>query len=201
MPATLFSGIELSSLAISDVTVSSKGAKSAPIQSTSGKPVALRLPRLRAPFGATCWDDNASTRRNLDLTDMSPDLIVWLQALDEHIIKYVTKHSTRLFKAKLSEDQVRAQFTSLLKPGKNGYGDLLRCKVNLAGSNAIRVWGRGEDGALYRKEMPSEDAWRNSKLECVCTLSSLWIQAKAIGLVLTITDAILEDSEEQESPL
>ena len=60
--------------------------------------------------------------------------------------------------------------------------------------------GWGEDGALYRKEIPSEDAWRNSKLECVCTLSSLWIQAKAIGLVLTITDAILEDCEEQECP-
>ena len=131
---------------------------------------------------------------------MPEDLDVWLKGLNEHVIKYVTKHSTRLFKAKMSEDQVRAQITSLLKPGKNGYGDLLRCKINIAGSNAIRVWGRGEDGTLQRRELPSEDVWRNATLECVCNLSSLWVHAKAIGLVLTITDAILEDCEEHECP-
>ena len=154
MPAILFSGIELSSLAISDVVVSCKGAKNAAIQSTSGKPVVLRLPKLRAPFGATCWDDNGATRRNLDLTDMPDEVLVWMKSLDENIIRYITKHSVRLFKAKKGEEEVRAKFTSLLKPGKNGYGDILRCKINLAGSNAIRVWGRGEDGTLQRREPP-----------------------------------------------
>ena len=180
------------------MTISSKGAKSAALLSASGKAVALRRPELRAPFGATAWDDPEAVRRNLDLTDLPASVLDWFQKLDEWVIAYVTKNSARLFKSAKSEAEVRHMYTSLVKPGKSDWPPTLRAKVNLSGPGAIRVWEKTGEGELQRRKMPEE--WRNAKMEAVGTLSSLWIQAKFFGLVFTLTDAVVQEVAEAECP-
>ena len=179
------------------MTVSSKGAKSAPLLSASGKAVALRLPELRAPFGATSWDDPEAVRRNLDLTDLPDSVLDWFQKLDEWVIGYVTKNSARIFKNAKSEAEIRHMYTSLIKPGKNDFPPTLRAKVNLSGPGAIRVWEKSA-GELQRRRMPEE--WRNALLEGVGVLNTLWFQAKSFGLVFTLTDAVVQEVAESECP-
>ena len=104
MPATLYSSTELGKLQLSDPTVSLRGTRSCSVTTEAGKPVVLRHPELRAPFGATSFDDpQGATRRNLDLTDAPPELLRWLEQLDAWAISAAVKNSEKLFKSKKTE--------------------------------------------------------------------------------------------------
>ena len=194
MPTALYSSIQLKDLAISDPTLNARGARSSSVATAQGKPVVLRLPTLRAPFGATSWEDDGRTRKNLDLTDMPPELVAWLRKLDEWCISTATKMSAKLFKSQKTEAEVRGMYVSLAKPGKEGYEPTLRCKANLGGGGVIRVWEQTEDW-IKRRELPPIEDWRNARLEAVVSISSLWLQSKSFGLTCTITDAVLECGE------
>ena len=199
MPATLYSSISLNALQLSDVNVSSKGTRSCGVVTETQKPVILRLPTLRAPFGATSWDDPQAVRRNVDLSDAPPELLKWLEQLDEWAIRAATNNSEKLFKSKKTEEQVRGMYTSLVKPGKGDYPPTIRVKANLAGSGTVRCWEQTQ-GETKRREMPALEDWRNAKLEAVCHISALWLQAKSFGLALTLTDAFLQEVTEDECP-
>ena len=199
MPATLYSSTVLDKLQISDVNISSRGARSCSLITADNKLVALRLPKLRCPFGATSFDGPTATRRNLDMTDAPPELLSWLANLDNWAIKTATKHSEKLFKSKKTESEVKALYVSLLKPGKGDYPPTIRCKINLAGSGTVRCWEK-RDGETRRRELPQLEEWRNAKLEAVCQLSALWLQSRSFGLTLTVTDAFLAEVSEEECP-
>ena len=200
MPATLYSSTDLDKLQLSDVNVSSKGARSCGITTASQKPVVLRLPELRCPFGCTSWDDPTATRRNCDLTDAPPELLSWIQALDNWAIKIATRHSEKLFKTKKTEAEVRALYVSLLKEGKGDYAPTIRVKVNLAGTGCVRCWEKTAEGETKRRELPQLEEWRNAKLEAVCQLSAIWLQSRSFGISLTLTDAFLQETADAECP-
>ena len=63
----------------------------------------------------------------------------------------------------------------------------------------MRCWEQTPDGTK-RREMPALEDWRNAKLEAVCHISALWLQAKSFGLTLTLTDAFLAEVGEAECP-
>ena len=164
-----------------------------------GHLLSCAFPSCGPPFGATSWDDPQASRRNVDLTDAPPALLKWLGNLDEWAIAAATKNSEKLFKGKKTEEQVRGMYTSLIKPGKGDYPPTVRVKVNLTGSGTVRCWEQTE-GGTKRRELPALEDWRNAKLEAVCHISALWLQAKSFGLTLTLTDAFLQEVGEAECP-
>ena len=143
MPAPAFSGIDVNSFSIGEVQTSARGARHAGTLAKSGSVPWVRLPAgLRAPFGATSWQDEQTDRRNLDLTDMTEELVNWLTRLDAWAVDSAFHECERLFKKKLSRDEIAGMYTPILKPGKGDWPPTLRLKCNTAGSKVVRCWER-----------------------------------------------------------
>ena len=121
MPAASFAGTDVTTFAIGDVQTSVRGARHAALLAKGGSSPWIRLPPgLRAPFGATSWQDEATDRKNLDLTDMPQELVDWLQALDRWAVEAAARDSEKLFRKKLSQDEIAGMYTPILEPGKGG---------------------------------------------------------------------------------
>ena len=130
MPATNYVDTHVTSFAVSEVQTSARGAKHAGILAKGGSSAPwVRLPaELRAPFGATSWEDEQTGRRNLDLTDMPEDLVAWLETLDAWAVDAAARDSERLFRKKLSREDILGMYTPVLKPGRGDWAPTLRLK-------------------------------------------------------------------------
>ena len=197
MPAPQYSGIDVASFSTGEVQTSSRGARNAAVLAKGGNTPWVRLPAgLRAPFGATSWQDEQTDRRNLDLTDLNEELVNWLNRLDTWAVDHAFQECERLFKRKLSRDEIASMYIPVLKPGKGDWPPLLRLKCNVSGSKAVRCWERTdhdfEESKLARRTLPDE--LRDCRLEACVQISSLWFQAKSFGLVLNISDLVISES-------
>ena len=141
MPAATYAGVDVNSFAIGEAQTSARGARHAGILAKGGSTPWVRLPPgLRAPFGATSWQDELTDRKNLDLTDMPEALVEWLQSLDTWAVEAAFQNSERLFKKKMSREEIAGMYTPVLKPGKGDWPPTLRLKCSTAGSKALRCW-------------------------------------------------------------
>ena len=88
---------------LSDQTVSSKGQKSCQL-TADHQPVKFQLGEgLRTRFGASTFDKNVdAVRRNLDFDLEEGETLEKLKEIDAWAIDYITEHSERLLKKKLS---------------------------------------------------------------------------------------------------
>ena len=196
MPATTFVELDVASFTIGEAQTSARGARHAGMLARCGRTPCLRLPPgLRAPFGATSWQDEQTDRKNLDLTDIPEQCVSWLQTLDAWAVDAAFQNSERLFKKTLSREEVAGLYTPCLKPGKDDWPPTLRLKCNTAGSKALRCWERSEepeDTALRRRAMP--EGFRDARLEACVQVGYLWFQAKSFGLCLNISDLVVTES-------
>ena len=187
--------MDCSAWQIADVFVTARGAKIYKATAPEGLPCAwVPAARVRAPFGLSSFDkDCNATRMNMDICVEDEEFVRQCQELDRWAVQYVSEHSERLFKKKMTEIEVLAAYTPCMRPPKDPkYSPLLKTKVDRQGRRAITFWNAdGEQGAE-----PQE--WRRYELKVAMVVSHLWQMGASFGLVIQVTDVQLFPREGME---
>ena len=139
-------------------------------------------------------DSKDASRKTLELTIESDDLLEWLHRLDEHNIKTATRKSFEWFKKELTEDQVRAMYVFLVKPPtKEGNKPTVRVKVKCEEpypTNVFMVTSQQAEEIKYAK-VSSDEISRNAKCMVMCETVGLWFMSRTFGMSLTATDIMV----------
>ena len=159
--------------------VTAKGAKQCALADGSKSPI-LYSPEdpLTAPFGFSSWEE--SSRKNLELR-CTKGVEDYFTQFDEWVRAYLVQNSERLFKKKLTAEQVAESYKSPLHK-KGDYPALLRTKVNTSGNNAVRFWD--EDG----NEAAEPTSWKEIQVKPLLHVRSLWIMGPSFGFTVECTD-------------
>ena len=178
----------LETWALKDAVISTRGAKSCPLESSKcpGCSVTLNIGTvdspLTSPFGATSFGDENTQRKTLELSLGSDHIPQW-DAVNEWAKRYIVDHSERLFKKRLSKDVVQENNKPVYTQ-KQEYRPLLRTKINLEGSRKARCW----DASGKQVDMPD---LRNVPISVRLTVDRLWIMSSNYGICLEVTDIML----------
>ena len=188
--ANNFEGLQLD-----EVIVSKAGAKRAQLRTADGKDVIFQPPcLLNAPFGPSSFDKDPEARRQaLEIRTWEGDpegplLEQYFRELDAWALQYLSAHSERLLKKKLSPEQVAVGYTSALKE-KEGYRPLLRVKIDTSGPREVCYWTPEGEPA----EAPG--SWRQASLRGRLHISNLWVMGGNYGLVVNCTDIQVVDED------
>ena len=177
-----------SSLHLGDVHTNAKGAKMAPL-SAGGEKCLYTFPEpTKAPFGPSNFDKDASAaRQNLEIR-VTGEAASYFRGLDEWAVDYIAAHSERLFKKRLSLQQVRDAYTPCLRQAP-GYEPLLRTKINMPNSRgACRYWtASGEE-----REAPVD--WREADVKPHVHVSHLWLMGGSCGIVVNCCDLLVAEA-------
>ena len=166
--------------------MSARGAKTCALATAGTKlvpNVGSREDPLSTPFGATSFGEEQTERKTVDfrLTGAS---LAYFHALDEWAVNYVAEHSERLFQKKYTLAQVRDNYKPCVRQ-QGSYPASLRCKVNVAGSGAVRCWD------VLSQRMPLMDEWRNYELVPRVHVSHMWqMGGRDFGLVINVLDVM-----------
>jgi hypothetical protein len=178
--------MDFSTWQLRDVTVSARGAKSCALFKPPNEKVCMSLGSkaepVRTPFGATSFGDEATARRTIEFSLSGEQVKQW-QEFDEWAVQYLAKNSARLFKKKQSVEEIKATYKSPVSQ-KGDYKPMLRCKLNIFGSTAVRCWNENDE----RSTVPEPEDLRSFDLVPRITISHLWMMSKEIGWVLQIND-------------
>ena len=94
----------------------------------------------------------------------------------------------RLFPGKdvYLESDLRGMYFSPIKTNEKYGSHLLKCKMNKgSGRHSVRVWNKG---GLAREPPVS---WAGLTVQCRIVLKSLWLQSRAFGVTLEVSDALI----------
>ena len=178
---------------LKDPQISARGAKSCQLQDKDGKRVHFtlgsRLEPCATPFGASSWNDENVSRKTLDF-HLTDEQAAEFDAFDVWAKGYLAEHSERVFKKKLTEEQVAQHYRSPVIR-KDEYRPHLRCKINTAGTHACRAWSETDE----RRDLPEE--LRGSLLVPRIHVSHLWMMSREYGWVLQVGDMMVLDSTEE----
>jgi hypothetical protein len=173
-------------LALSDAAVSARGAKTCALTATGVKlilNVGSRDAPLSTPFGATSFGEEQTDRKTVDFR-LSGDTLSYFLALDEWMVNYAAQHSERLFSKKYTLAQCRENYKPCIRQ-QGSYPASLRCKVNTAGSGAVRCWD------VMSQRMPLPDEFRNYELVPRVHISHMWqMGGRDFGLVINVMDCM-----------
>ena len=164
---------------LADVHITPKGAKQCQLFAAKEPIVYIPDEALTVPFGLSSWEE--SSRKNLELRCTS-DVEAFFQRLDDWARAYLVQHSERLFKKKLSPEQVAENYRSPLTK-KGDYPALLRSKINTKGAARARIWN------AQGVEMEPPENWKDSLVKPKLHIRSLWITGAAFGFTIECTDA------------
>jgi len=164
-----------------------------------GEPKCVAPFGISKPYDATKEDSN---KRNFELNIMSPNLLKFLQALDENTMNQAVANHDAWFnsddkkkKKTLSPEDIKGAYRSLVQEGDDskGYAPIFRTKVIIDGPNKLRVF-------IYQGMVNGRPACREGTLaditpfvECVPIIEvvGMWFMSKQYGLSLTTTDVVL----------
>jgi hypothetical protein len=176
------------SLSLGDVHTNAKGAKMAQLTDAGEKCFYTFPEATKAPFGPNNFDKDASApRQNLEIR-VTGEAASYFRGLDAWAEDYICAHSERLFKKRLSLQQVRDIYHPCLREAAN-YDPLLRCKINMPGSRAAcRYWtAHGEE-----REAPTD--WRDAEVKPHVQISHMWLMGGSCGLVVNVTDLLVSEA-------
>ena len=176
------------SLSLGDVHVNAKGAKMAPLTEGGEKCFYTFSEPTKAPFGPSNFDKDASAPRQTLEVRVTGEAASYFRGLDAWAADYLCAHSERLFKKRLSLQQVKDMYHPCLREAP-GYEPLLRCKINMPGSRAAcRFWNaQGEE-----REAPAN--WRDAEVKPHVQLSHLWLMGGCCGFVCNVTDLLVSEA-------
>ena len=163
---------------LADVHVTSKGAKQCQLSAAKEPVIYIPEEALAVPFGLSSWEE--SSRKNLELRCTSDVEASFLQ-LDEWARAYLVQHAERLFKKKLTPEQVAENYRSPLTK-RGDYPALLRTKINTKGAARARIWN-----AQGVETEPPEN-WRDFMVRLKLHIRSLWIMGTTFGFTIECTD-------------
>ena len=173
---------------LADTTVSSKGQKSCQL-TCDHAPVKFQLGHgLRTRFGATTFEKNLdAVRRNLDFDLEDGETLERLREIDDWAIEYITVHSERLLKKKLSRAEVENGYTKLIRT--YGSSSSCKCKINIKGPRSCTYW---DDRGEQIHECPAEGTWQDFAYTVQVAIPQLWIMQGTFGLLLETTALCLQ---------
>ncbi len=130
--------IDFASLALGDVVVTGKGAKTIPL-SIGGEAVIWKpKDALNVLFEPSAYNQPDATRVNLCLS-VTPAVAASLAELDEWCINTLAAESSRLLGSQLTVQEVRNRFQPTLRTHEASGSTSLRLKTNLSGRAAVRI--------------------------------------------------------------
>jgi hypothetical protein len=179
---------------LAPVSLDARGNKRAAILADG--PIAVKLTNkdqpLRAPFGASLWQDAEGDRKNISFS-CTPELDAWACTVDESVIRLASQSSVQLFGKQMTPNEVAEMYTPWRKEGKDDYPATVKCKINLAGKRPVRCF----DAQDQPRAVPTE--WREVGVVPAVAINSLWIQARTFGIVAEVTHARISE-ENVECP-
>ena len=179
--------------ALNDPQTSARGAKTCTFVDTEGQRVFFTLGSKAAPtsspFGATSYNDEATSRKMLDFRLPAESEEEFL-GFDAWAVQYLAENSERLFKKKMNKAQIEEHYRSPVSR-KEGYQPLLRCKVTARGKHAVRAW----DEESERMDLPED--LRPHDLVPRLHLSHLWIMGREFGWVFNVADLMVINGDTQ----
>ena len=170
---------------IDDVITTSRGSKVARLGTNGKQCVYTPKNYLRVPFEPGNFDKDFTAQRLNLVLECDDELQEEIANFDTWATQYIHEHSERLFKKKLTPQQVAAGYCSCLKPAPAGksFNPTLKCKIDTEeGRNCIRCWDT--DGA----NIAIPHSWRGLKIKPLLNYSHLWIMGQQFGVVLKILD-------------
>jgi len=177
---------------------SAKGAQIAYLSDTNGQSISFNLSTkhapLRAPFGASSYNDDGAQRVNLDVTCPS-EIETLFNEIDEHVVQLLSEHGATYFKKTMSIDDVRRMFrASCTQNTKEGYLPTLRTKVNLSGSKVVRCWDMDTNAAV---SLPD---WKGCQLVPRVRAKGIYFMASSLGLIVDTSDVLVQAQAPASSP-
>jgi hypothetical protein len=175
---------QLSKLQIGNITVSTRGARTAQLQLEGSGKLSLNISdeAVSSPFGATCFGEESS-RKTIEFT-LPPGAQAFWKAFDQWAVGYLSEHSERLFKKVLTPQQVTETYKSPVHQ-RADYPPHLRCKISFAGPAACKFWN--ESG----QRCPMLTELRGISMRPRVTISHAWFMQREIGFVLQLTDLMI----------
>ena len=157
-----------------------------------------------AKFGLSEPMEN-STRRNLELSVSSEEMLKWIRGNDQCNISHVSKNSQTFFKKDLSEDVLGQTLYRWSAPdhAEKKYEPLWRLKVVMSGkskTNFFRVEEETQsDGTKENVIVPCDSSvlqpW--CRVLPITTIGGLWFVSKGFGTTFVCTDLLVWPSEKK----
>ena len=179
-------------LHLKELTISARGVKSAAVVNAKGDAVSYTFDDFTmTPFGPSSFDkDPQATRQQLDVRLGSAE--PFFQNLDNWAIAYISEHSERLFRKKLSAEQITERYHPCVRTSEK-HPSLLRTKINLGGNNFCLFWNSKEE------LVEAPESWKIEFRPRV-DISHLWVMGSSCGLVLTCSHLLLAETKEVAFP-
>ena len=123
-------------ICIDDIKTTQNGAKVANIKGGDGDAL-VYLPDefMSIPFNPSTFVESDSLRKDLVL-NITDAMRKELARLDAMLMVYISEHSERLLKKRLTLEQVRANYCSCIRTTKE-YPATIKTKVDLGGGNVV----------------------------------------------------------------
>ena len=172
---------------LAETAVSAKGQKSC-LLTANHQPVRFQLGSgLRTRFGASTFEKNVdAARRSLDFDLDEADALARLKEIDAWALDYITTHSERLLKKKLSRSEVENGYNPLVKT--YGSSSSVKSKINIRGSRSATFWNEKGEQIL---DPPADGTWQEFAYTAYVAIPQLWIMAGSFGMLLETTALML----------
>ena len=159
--ATAYAALNPSDFVYTKPTKSRRGSNTMWIRDPkTGRNVSLHLPKMRAPFAISKFDDSKPTF-NLELNVDDPKIKEFLAQWDKANINAVTAFKSELFRKNTTDASVEAQYRTLAQQKNPSYPPLLRVKVG--DRTHVEVV---ENGVIRRKKGTIDDIVKGSEVQC-----------------------------------
>ena len=184
------SGVDFSQVALSAVQ-QAKGVKTANA-SLNGGPVEFLISDefLRAPFGASAFQDPTATRLTLELEVTSSPALPLLQAVDEWAIEYVSRNNIL---GSLTADEVARQYSSPLQVSERFPSTRIRTKVNTCGTFGCKFYLHPEKKRAHWTDL---DSLRGAMIKPYIHFKGIWVQKASWGLILECKQLLVDQAGE-----
>jgi hypothetical protein len=179
--------IDLKTLELGEPAVNAKGAKSVPF--TANKLPVTFTPDtpLQVVYEPSGYNDPAAERVNLVMR-MTPELLEELTALDVYIVGLLALNSVKVFGKPLTEEEVKAKYSPIVKTSDKGYPPTFKVKLNVGVARKVRVWD------AEKRPISAPEAWSQCTVVPKITLKSIWFLSKECGALLETTDVMIATS-------
>jgi hypothetical protein len=199
----LASDFDPSSVRFSKMRKNKNGGKSVYINGPSNGKIYLQFPYMRAPFGLSTFEDEATKRTSysLDLSfDANPEaeqLQEKLKTIDEIVMKTVEANSQEWLGKKYNINVIReALYKPLVRPGKENYPATTKLKVLADGKTGEFV---PEAYNSIREQVPLESIEKGQSVMTIVDLSQIWFIDNKFGVSMRLQQVLLEPSKKLPS--
>lgn len=138
-----------------------------------------------------------NSRRTLELTIESPELLAFLEKLDAKNIETAFEKAREWFPlqsgAPLTLEDVQNMYVPLVKPPyKEGGRPTVRTKVKVGDSYPTKIFAaKGAAESLVYAKGTAEHLTRNSKCLTVVETTGLWFMSRQFGMSLNVTEILV----------